>query len=116
MEKLFDYEERLVRFAGEIIFFVGTIPNTYAGQYYNNQLIRSSGSSALNYGEAQGTVTNKDFIHKMSLVVKELKESRSSLKILRYAKMGGRDKRNWLLQECEELIAISSKMLNNKKG
>ena len=115
METIYNYEDRLVRFAGEVIFFVSSIPENYPGKYYSNQLIRSSGSGALNYGEAQGTVTNKDFINKMSLVVKELKESRCTLKILGYAGIGEEEKRSWLLSECEELIAIGAKMINNKR-
>jgi len=55
------------------------LPNTYTAIYYKNQLIRSSGSPVLNYGEAQAAVTDKDFVHKMSIVVKELKESRACL-------------------------------------
>lgn len=115
MESIYNYEERLVRFAGEVIFFVRNIPKTYEGHYYSDQLIRSSGSGALNYGEAQGTITKKDFISKMSLVVKELKESRCSLKILRYTGIGKNEKGEWLLSECEELIAIGAKMINNKR-
>lgn len=115
MEKLYNYEDRLVRFAGEIVLFAGTIPENYEGKYYKSQLIRSSGSGALNYGEAQSTVTKKDFINKMSIVVKELKESRCTLKILRYTGVGLEEKGDWLLSECEELIAIGSKMINNKR-
>ena len=92
MEKLYDYEERLVRFAGEMLVYLATLPKTYEGNYYKNQLTRSSGSAALNYGEAQGTVTTKDFINKMSIVVKELKESRCALKILKYAQLGNMSK------------------------
>ncbi|WP_417943174.1 four helix bundle protein [Flavobacterium sp. RS13.1] len=77
--------------------------------------MRSSGSASLNFGEAQGTVTDKDFIFKVSLVVKELKESGNSLKIVDYIKEGDNDKRNKLLTEVEQLIAISSKMIINKK-
>lgn len=114
MKKLFSYEDRLVRFAGECIFFSRKLNADFELQYYRNQLIRSSGSSALNYGEAQGTVTSKDFIHKTSVVVKELKESRSTLKILDYINKGESQKRDWLLEEAEELIAIGSKMIFNK--
>jgi hypothetical protein len=49
------------------------------------------------------------------LVVKELKESRNSLKILDYIKEGDDSKRSKLLIEVEQLIAISSKMILNKK-
>ncbi|WP_396172025.1 four helix bundle protein [Flavobacterium sp.] len=88
---------------------------SFENEYYKNQLIRSSGSSSLNFGEAQGTISDKDFIFKLTLVVKELKESRNSLKILNYIKEGDEITRILLLKEVEELIAISSKMIINKK-
>lgn len=115
MEKIFNFEDRLVRFAGECIFFTRQLDKLFENKYYKNQLIRSSGSSSLNFGEAQGTITDKDFVFKVSLVVKELKESRNSLKIFDYIKEGDEGKRNLLLTEVEELIAISSKMIINKK-
>lgn len=114
-EKIFNFEDRLVRFAGECILFVRKLEKTYELEYYKNQLVRSSGSSSLNYGEAQGTITDKDFVFKVSLVVKELKESRNSIKIIEYINAGDGNERKWLLTEVEELIAISSKMILNKK-
>ena len=115
LPKIYKYEDRLIQFAGECVFFCRELKDDFEIRYYKNQLIRSSGSPALNYGEAQGTVTTKDFINKTSIVVKELKESRACLKVLAYIKEGNQDKRNILLNEVEELIAIGSKMINNKK-
>jgi len=114
-EKIFNFEDRLVRFAGECNLFVRKLDKSYEVEYYKNQLIRSSGSSSLNYGEAQGTITGKDFVFKVSLSVKELKESRNTLKVLEYIKTGDLNERKWLLLEVEELIAIASKMIINKK-
>lgn len=114
-EKIFNFEDRLVRFAGECIFFTRNLERSYENEYYKNQLIRSSGSSSLNFGEAQGSITDKDFLFKLTLVVKELKESRNSLKILNYIKEGNENIRSCLLIEVEELIAIASKMIINKK-
>lgn len=114
-EKIFNFEDRLVRFAGECIFFTRNLSKSFENEYYKNQLIRSSGSSSLNFGEAQGTISDKDFIFKLTLVVKELKESRNSLKILNYIKEGNEVARDSLLIEVEELIAIASKMIINKK-
>ena len=114
-DKIYNFEDRLVRFAGECIFFVRKLEKSFEVEYYKKQLIGSSGSSSLNYGEAQGTITNKDFIFKVSLSVKERKESRNSLKVLDYIKAGNTEERKWLLTEVEELIAIASKMINNKK-
>lgn len=114
-EKIFNFEDRLVRFAGECILFTRNLNKSYENEYYKNQLIRSSGSSSLNFGEAQGTISDKDFIFKVGLVVKELKESRNSLKILNYIHEGDEKTRSLLLTEIEELIAIASKMILNKK-
>ncbi|HEX8270890.1 MAG TPA: four helix bundle protein [Flavobacterium sp.] len=114
-EKIYNFEDRLVRFAGECILFVRKLERIFELDYYKNQLIRSSGSASLNYGEAQGSVTDKDFIFKVSLVVKELKESRNTLKILEYIKEGDSADRAFLLSKVEELIAIASKMIGNKK-
>ena len=113
-ERIFNLDERLVRFAGESIFFVRKLAKAYELEYYKNQLIRSSGSASLNYGESQGTITDKDYVFKLSLVVKELKESRNSLRVLNYIKEGEEKERNWLLAEVEELIAITSRMMLNK--
>jgi four helix bundle protein len=59
-EKIYNFEDRLVRFAGECILFVRKLERIFELDYYKNQLIRSSGSASLNYGEAQGSVTDKD--------------------------------------------------------
>lgn len=115
-EKIFNLDDRLIRFAGECIFFTRKLDKSYENEYYKNQLIRSSGSSSLNFGESQGTVTDKDLIFKLTLVVKELKESRNSLKILNYINEGNQEFRNFLLIEVEELIAIASKMIINKNN
>ena len=81
-EKKFDLEERLVAYAAGVSIFVRQFPEDFSGKYYAHQLIRSGGSSALNFGEAQGTQTTKDYINKASIVLKELKESRVNLKIV----------------------------------
>jgi len=81
-EKKYDLEDRLVEFAGNIVFFCKELPSDRTGDYYGNQLLRSAGSAALNFGEAQGTNTQKDKINKLSISIKELKESRVNLRIL----------------------------------
>ena len=80
MQNKFDLEDRLVDIAALVITFVAKLPNDHVGLYCGNHIMRSSGSSALNFGEAQGTHTIKYCINKASLVLKELKESRVNLK------------------------------------
>lgn len=111
MERRFDLEDRLVRFAGECIKFCNSMGNSFAEKHLSGQLIRSSSGACLNYGEAQGAESKKDFIHKNGIVLKELKESRSTLKILNYSKLGGEEMREFLSKESEELCAIFARII-----
>jgi four helix bundle protein len=70
-----DLEERLINFAVLVIEIANKMPNTRAGNHLSGQLIRSGTSPALNYGEAQSGESRKDFIHKIKVVLKELRES-----------------------------------------
>jgi four helix bundle protein len=69
----------------------------------------------LNFGEAQGAESKKDFIHKNGVVLKELKESRSTLKILAYFELGDTLIRTDLLKEAEELSAIFGRMITSAR-
>jgi len=109
--KKFDLEERFVGLASKIALFCKDLPMDIAGQYYGNQLLRSSGSAALNFGEAQGTITNKDYLHKTSL---SLKESRVNLKTLNEIEYGPNKIIVFLLDEIEQLIRILSTIVKNK--
>jgi len=115
-EKKYDLEDRLVEFAGNIVFLCRELPNDMTGNYYGNQLLRSAGSAALNFGEAQGTNTQKDNINKLSLTLKELKESRVNLRILDKVNYGDTSKRELLLDETEQLIKIIATIIKNKKA
>ena len=64
MSKPYNLEERLVNFAADIALFSNSLHKDFTGQYYGNQLLRSSGSSALNFGEMQGAQSDKDFKNK----------------------------------------------------
>ena len=107
--KTYNFEDRLVEFAGKVVLFCNTLPKDRIGLYYMDQMLRSSGSAALHYGEAQGTTTNRDFIHKASNTLKELKETRVSFKILANVNYGDAKLRTFLLTEIEELCAICAK-------
>lgn len=113
--KKFDLEDRLVKYAGEVINFVNSVKKDIAGQNLSNQIIRSSISSALNYGEAQAAESRKDFIHKNKIVLKELKETRVNFKILTYINYGNPTQRTFLYQEGNELVAIFATILKNTK-
>ncbi len=83
MEKRkFDLEDRLIDFAIRISEVAKSLPNTPLGKQINGQMVRSGTSPALNYGEAQSSESTKDFIHKIKIVLKELRETPVSLKII----------------------------------
>ena len=115
MEKKYDLEDRLVRFAGETIKFCNSLGNSFADNHLKNQLIRSSTGACLNYGEAQGAESKKDFIHKSGIVLKELKESRATLKIMNYSDFGDLNHRGLIFKESEELCAIFAKIILTTK-
>lgn len=81
-EKIFDLEDRLVDFSCKIVDVVEMLPNTKASNYIAGQLIRCGMAPALLYGEAQSAESRIDFVHKMKIVLKELKETRVCLKII----------------------------------
>ena len=102
-----ELEERLISFAVLIIGIVESIPDTKAANHLAGQLVRSGTSPALNYGEAQSGESRKDFIHKIKIVIKELRESSICLKIINRAKLfKAEDKINLALIENNELISI----------
>jgi four helix bundle protein len=78
----YDLENRLVEFSSKIIDIGEELPSTKAGSYIAGQLIRCGLAPALIYGEAQSAESRDDFIHKMKIGLKELKETRICLKLI----------------------------------
>ena len=102
-----DLEERLINFAVLIIEIANELPNTKVGNHLSGQLVRSGTSSALNYGEAQSGESRKDFIHKIKIVLKELRETLICLKIIDRSKLlSSIEKLRIALKENDELISI----------
>ncbi len=113
----FDLESRFIDYSIRISNIVDEIENSKLGNHISGQLIRSGTSPALNYGEAQGAESRKDFVHKMKVILKELKESRVCLKIVeRKPLITNREKLNGIMQETEELIAIVYKSIKTAKS
>jgi len=77
-----ELQSRLNQFAIKIIRLTRDLPSDNAGQYLGKQLLRSGNSPALHYGEACGAESRKDFIHKMRICLKELRESYNNLCVL----------------------------------
>ena len=82
VKKTVALEERLVDFAVRVIGVVEALPADRAEKHIGGQLIRSGTSPAHNYAEAQSGESRKDFIHKMKIALKELRETNVWLKII----------------------------------
>lgn len=104
-------EERLVDFAVRIITVVEALPDTKAGKHIAGQLIRSGTSPAPNYGEAQSAESRADFVHKMKVCLKELRETLIWLKIIERKPLCSKPRLGLMLTECDELISIFVKSI-----
>jgi four helix bundle protein len=112
----YDLENRLVDYTCRMIDVVEALPDTRAGNYIAGQLIRSCHSPTFNYGEAQAAESTKDFVHKMGVVLKELKECRTALKvIIKKDIIKPASKLDAVYKETEELIAIVAKSISTAK-
>lgn len=106
-QRVFDLEDRLIAFSSRVIDVVESLPKTRAANYLAGQLVRCGMAPSLLYAEAQAAESGDDFIHKMKLVLKELKETRVCLKLIFSKAMIRPPGRLELLKaECEELIRI----------
>lgn len=107
MEKArFDLEERLIDFSVSIIRIAEKFPRSFAGIHLANQITRSGTAPALNYGEAQSSESRNDFIHKMKIALKELRETNNCLKIVNKLSWFETIKLESEIKECNELISI----------
>ena len=106
-KRKFDLEERLIDFAVLIISLSENLNNTRAGNHIGGQLVRSGTSPALHYGEAQSAESRNDFVHKLKILLKELRETLVALKIIKRVsltkKINDVEKG---ITECNELISI----------
>lgn len=115
-EKKYDLEDRLIDFASRIIDVVESLPNTRAGNYIAGQMVRCGLAPSLLYGEVQAAESRDDFIHKMKVALKELKETRVCVKlIIKKELIKPSIRLNELRKENEELIAIISKGIDTAR-
>lgn len=115
MNNKFDLSDRLEDFAANIIVKYDKKPLSYAGDYLAKQLIRSSCSAALNYGEVLGAGTSKDKINKLRICLKELKECLRNLNIQVKADLISKTDISDLVDENDQFIRIIVTRIKNIK-
>ena len=106
---------RLTDFAVRIIRLSQALPANPAGQQVARQIIRSGTSAGANYEEARGAESRADFIHKLGIVLKEIKETRYWLTVTDKAKLVRATRLQPLLKESEELSAIIGRSVISAK-
>lgn len=114
-QRKFDLEDRLVKFACLSLEICDLLPNSKSGQNLEYQLSKSSTASALVYGEAQAAESKADFVHKVKVVLKELRESRINLRIIMEKPLLINEKLPIVFKEVNELIAIFLKSIETAR-
>jgi len=102
----YDLEDRLIQFGAGICRLTQRLPATAVGKHVVVQIIRSGTSPLANYGEVQGAESRRDFIHKLGICVKELRETRAWLKLIGEMSLCPEGQLAPVMSECDELLAI----------
>ena len=115
-QKKFDLEDRFVNYACSMLDIVESLPNTLTGGYRAGQLVRSCNSPAFHYNDANRASSRTEFIQRLTDILRELKECRTALKIIRKKQlMKSMDKLDAIFDETEALIAIIGKSVSTAR-
>ncbi len=110
-----DLAQRLIEFAARMGKVVDALPDTRLGRHVAGQLVRCGTAGAPNYAEARGAESKKDFIHKLGICLKELRESQCWLQLIVRADLLPGARLTQLLDESDQLIAILVKSIATAK-
>jgi four helix bundle protein len=103
----YDLEDRLLDFAVNIVELTESFPTTRSGNHIAGQLLRCGTSPLSNHGEVEAAESRKDFVHKLRICLKELRETRRWLRLTgRLKKLGPLGTLPVCLNEVDELIRI----------
>jgi four helix bundle protein len=106
-DRRYDLEDRLLDFAVDVVELTESLPNTRAGNHIAGQLLRCGTSPLSNHGEVEAAESRKDFLHKLRICLKELRETKRSVRLVsRLRKLGEPANLPACLNEVEELIRI----------
>ena len=108
--------DRILDYAVGVSRVVDELPDTRLGRHIANQLVRSGTAPAPNYEEARGSESRRDFIHKLSICNKELRESRCWLRLIRRSGIMSPEMTDSVLRESNELLSIFTSSILTAKG
>src|SRR5882724_6380417 len=107
--------DRLINFAARVGKVVDALPDTRMGRHIGGQLIRSGTSPAPNYEEACAAESRADFVHKLSISLKELRESRCWIRLIIKTEMLPEHRMGELFDECHQLCNIIAQSIVTAK-
>jgi four helix bundle protein len=108
--------ERILKYGVRTIRVVESLPRTLVGRRIGDQLLRSGTSVGANFEEAQAAESRDDFVHKLQVALKELRESNYWLRLLAKADTLPEQRLAPLLDESNQLVAMLSKAVAKSKG
>jgi four helix bundle protein len=108
-ERLLDYGVRAIR-------VVESLPQSLVGRRIGDQLLRSSIAVGANYEEAQGAESREDFVHKLQIALKEVRESNYWLRLLAKSNIVPGTRLSAILDESNQLRAMLPKAVATTKG
>jgi four helix bundle protein len=110
-----ELSERLLNYGVRVVRVVESLPRTLAGRHIGDQLLRSAVSVGAHYEEAQGAESREDFVHKLQVGLKELRESNYWLRLLAKANILAENRLDDLIDESNQLRAVLSKAVATTK-
>jgi four helix bundle protein len=111
-----DLLERLLQFAARIGKVVDALPDTRLGRHVAGQLVRCGTSPSPNYAEAGGAESRKDFVHKLSICLKELREAHCWLLLIVKSDLLAEQRLSELVDECVQLKNIIARSIVTAKS
>lgn len=111
----YDLEERTAVFAEKVIDFAKSLEPTAINKRIITQLVAAAGSVGANYCEASEGESKRDFIHKIGISKKEVKETKHWLRLLARNNPEHIEEIRKLWREAHELLLIFSKIVLSSK-
>ncbi len=111
-----DLGERLLDYGARVVKLVSALPSTLAARRIGDQLLRSATAVGANYEEARAAESSPDFVHKLQVALKEMRESNSWLRLLMKAELVPSERLKPLVDESDQLRAILSKAVVTAKN
>jgi four helix bundle protein len=112
----YDLEERLLTFAANIVRLAETLPNTKAGNHIASQLLRCGTSPLANHGEVEAAESRNDFLHKLRICLKELRETNRWLRLIDRLGLAESSALTAAISEVDQLIRIFVTSIRTTRG